>query len=74
MKSVTTLVGIILLLVGIISLGYQGFSYTQREKVAEIGNVQITADTKKTVYFPPILGGAAIVAGVILVIVGRRRT
>ena len=72
MKSITTLVGIILIIVGIVSLGYQGFTYTQHEKVAQIGDIQVTADTQKTVYFPPILGGASLVAGIILVMVGRR--
>lgn len=72
MKSVTSIIGIILILLGIISLGYQGFTYTQREKVAQIGSLQITADTEKTVYLPPVLGGAALVVGIILVVVGRK--
>lgn len=72
MKSVTSIIGIILILLGIISLGYQGFTYTQREKVAQIGSLQITADTEKTVYLPPVLGGAALVVGIVLVVVGRK--
>jgi len=72
MKSLVTIVGIILIIAGILALGYQGFTYTQREKVAEIGSLQITADQQKTVSFPPILGGASLVAGIILVVVGRR--
>jgi len=72
MKSITNLLGILLILFGIITLAYQGFTYTKKEKVAEIGSIQITADTEKTVYFPPLVGGACLIAGIVLVIVGRK--
>lgn len=74
MKSSLSILGIVLIIIGIVALGYQGFSYTKREKVAEIGNIQISADTQKTVYFPPILGGISLVAGIVLVVVGQRRS
>lgn len=73
MKSITTLVGIILIIGGIITLGYQGFTYKEREKILQIGDVQVTADTQKTVYFPPYLGGIALVAGIVLVVVSRNK-
>jgi uncharacterized membrane protein len=72
MKSTLSIVGIILILLGIATLTYQGVTYTQREKVAQIGNIQVTADTQKTVYFPPMLGGLSLVAGIVLVVVGRK--
>jgi len=72
MKSTMSLVGLVLIILGIVFLAYQGFTYTKQEKVAEIGNLQITADTQKTVYFPPILGGLSIAAGIVLVVVGRK--
>lgn len=72
MKDVITIVGVVLLIFGIVSLGYEGISYTKQEKIAEIGNIQVTADTKKTVYVPPILGGLSLAAGIILVVLGRR--
>jgi hypothetical protein len=62
MKSLTTLIGIILVIAGIVALGYQGFSYTQEKKVAEIGNFQITAEQEKHVYLPPVVGGLSFVA------------
>lgn len=72
MKSMISTVGIILIILGIVTLGYQGFTYTKHEKVAQIGDVQISADTQKTVYFPPLLGGLSLVAGLVLVVLGRR--
>ena len=71
MKQTMTIVGILLILLGIISFAYQGFTYTQTEKVADIGGLQITAEVPKTVYLPPILGGLSIAAGIFLVVMGR---
>jgi hypothetical protein len=68
------IVGIILIIVGIISLVYGGFTYTKREKVLDIGPIQATAEKEKTIPLPPILGGICLVGGVILVIVGSRKS
>lgn len=72
MKTMTYAIGVLLIVLGITAFAYQGFSYTKREKVAEIGALQITADTQKTVYFSPILGGAALIAGAALILIGRK--
>lgn len=72
MKSITSIVGILLIILGIATLAYQGITYTQREKILQVGDVQVTADTQKTIYFPPILGGLSFVAGIILVVMGRK--
>ena len=68
------IVGIILIAVGIIALAYGGFSYTKREKIIDAGPLQVSADREKTVPFPPILGGICLVGGIILVIVGNKKT
>lgn len=72
MKSAINLLGIILIIAGILALGYQGFTYTTREQVAQIGDLKVTAETQKTMNFPPIYGALALAAGVVLVVVGRR--
>jgi len=72
MKSVINIVGILLIIFGIVVLGYQGMTYTKKEKIAEIGDIQVTADTQKTIYFPPVVGGLSLVVGVILILVGRK--
>lgn len=71
MRSITNIVGIILIIVGIIGLGYQGISYTKQEKIAQIGSVKITAEKEHTIFFPPMLAGASLLAGIVLVIVAR---
>lgn len=71
MKSVINIMGIILIVVGIIAFSYQGFSYNKQEQVAKIGDLQITAQTKERVQFPPLLGGLCLVGGIVLLIVGQ---
>ncbi|PYJ23128.1 MAG: DUF3185 domain-containing protein [Verrucomicrobia bacterium] len=68
------IVGIILIIVGIISLVYGGFTYTKREKVLDIGPIQATAEKQHTIPFPPLFGGICLVGGIVLVIVGSRKT
>jgi hypothetical protein len=68
-----TLAGIILIVIGIAALAYQGITYTTREKVVDIGPIQVTADKTKTVPLPPIVGGIALVGGIVLLTVGNRK-
>jgi uncharacterized membrane protein len=68
-----TLVGILLIVLGIVSLAYQGITYTRHRKVIDLGPIHATAETKERIPLPPILGGIALVGGISLVIVGARR-
>jgi uncharacterized membrane protein len=69
-----TLVGIALILLGIVAFAYQGITYTSREKVIDIGPLHATADTQKTIPLSPLLGGLALVGGIVLVVVGAKKT
>ena len=55
------MIGIILIILGALALGYQGFTYVTRESIVDAGPVQITADREKTVWIPPVVGGIAVV-------------
>jgi hypothetical protein len=72
MKPIS-IAGIILIVLGVAALAYQGVTYTTRETVLDIGPVQATAERQKTVPLPPVLGIAAVVGGVALLIVGMRK-
>ena len=64
------LIGIVLIVLGVVALAYQGITYTSRERILDIGPIHATADSKKTIPISPILGGLALVGGVVLVIRG----
>jgi uncharacterized membrane protein HdeD (DUF308 family) len=70
----TAVLGIVLIVLGLFALVYQGFSYTKREKVLDLGAIEATATTRKTVPIPPVAGVLAVVAGIALVVTGSRRT
>jgi hypothetical protein len=65
--------GIVLIVVGLISLAYGGITYTSREKVLDIGPIEATAERNKTVPLPPRVGGAALIAGVGLLVLGSKK-
>jgi uncharacterized membrane protein YidH (DUF202 family) len=67
------LVGVVLILLGVAALVYQGVTYTSRETVVDLGPVHATADRQKTLPLPPVLGIVAVAGGVVLLIAGVRR-
>ena len=73
MKSGVLIIAIVLIAIGVVSLAYQGITYTSREKILDLGPIKATADKKRTIPLPPILGGLALAGGVVLLVVGARR-
>jgi hypothetical protein len=69
----TMIVGIILIVLGVAGLAFQGISYTTREKVIDIGGFGITTETRKTIPVPLIAGGLALAAGIGTVVVASRK-
>jgi uncharacterized membrane protein YidH (DUF202 family) len=67
------IVGVVLILLGVAALALGGFSFTQKEKVLDLGPIEATADDKKSVPIPPVVGVLAIVGGVVLVATSARR-
>jgi hypothetical protein len=67
------ILGVVLIVVGLIALAYQGITYTSNEKVVDLGPVKVEAKREKTIPLPPIVGAAAVVGGVLLILVSRRR-
>lgn len=68
-----TLAGIVLIAIGIVAFAYQGITYTTREKVVEIGPVEVTAEKTKTFPLPPIVGAVALVGGIVLLLIERKK-
>ena len=68
-----TLTGIIFIVIGIVAFAYQGITYTTREKVVDIGPIQMTAEKTKTLPLPPLVGGIALVGGIVLLVMGNKK-
>jgi len=72
MKPIS-LAGIVLIVLGLAALAYQGITYTSRDTVIDLGPIHATAEREKTIPLPPVLGIAAVAAGVVLMITGARK-
>ena len=66
------LTGIILIVIGVIAFGYQGISYTTRDKVVDLGPIHVTAEKTKTIPLPPLVGGIALVGGILVLVLFQR--
>ena len=69
----TILIGILLIVLGGLALAYQGFNYTHRERVMDVGPMHVTREDHDRVSIPPVLAGLALVGGIVLVFVGSKK-
>jgi hypothetical protein len=69
----TVLLGLILVVLGALALAYQGITYTTHKKVLDIGPIEATETEHKTIPLPPILGGIALVGGIVLLVAGSKK-
>ena len=68
-----TIVGILLIVIGLGSFLLEGLPYATQEESVSIGPLEATVETEKSVSVPPIIGGIALVGGIVLLVVTARR-
>ena len=68
------IIGIILIVVGVIGFAFGGFHWTTEKKDAQLGPLEIKHSERQGIAFPPALSGLCVVGGIVLVIVGSRKT
>jgi hypothetical protein len=66
------IIAVLLIVLGVIALAYEGITYTRREKVLELGPITATKEKKETIPLSPVVGGLALVGGVALLVFGPR--
>ena len=66
-------IGIALIVLGLISLLMGGFRWTENKTVVDIGPVKATTEEHKTLPIPPVVGGLALVGGIVVLVVPTRR-
>ncbi len=67
-----TIIGLILIVIGIVGFAVGGFSFTHEKKDVDLGPLQVSHQQKQTVPIPPVLSGIALFGGIALVFVGVR--
>lgn len=68
------IIGIVLIVLGVMGLVFQGITYTTREKVVDLPGVQVTSEKQKTIPIPAILGGLALAGGIVAVVVASKKS
>jgi len=71
--KIYTVLGAILIAVGIMAFAYQGITYTTREKVVDVGPIHMTAEKTRTLPLTPIVGAVALVGGIVLLVTGSKK-
>ena len=68
-----TVLGLLLAILGIFALVYQGFSYSRQNNVLDVGPIHATLNETQHVPLPPIIGGLALLGGVTLLVMGAKQ-
>ena len=68
------LAGVLLIVLGVAALAYQGITYTSRDTVVDIGPLHATAEREHTLPLSPLLGIAAIAGGAVMLFAGARKS
>jgi uncharacterized membrane protein HdeD (DUF308 family) len=71
--NILKVVGVILIVLGVVALIFQGITYTTHKDVIDLGPIHATAEHKKTIPLPPVLGAIALVGGIVLLVSGRNK-
>ena len=69
----TKTIGIIILIIGLLMTLYTGFNYVTKEKVVDIGSVEITADKEHTASWSPLIGIGIMVIGGVVFLYGKKK-
>jgi hypothetical protein len=72
--SVTVIVGIVLVILGMIALTYQGITYTRQKRIPDVGPIHATEGTRENITLTPIVGSVALVGGILLLVVCATRS
>ena len=64
---------LVLIVLGALAIGYQGFSYVTRDKVVDLGPIEVTQEKHKSVFLPPVIGAVVLVTGIALLVTSSKR-
>jgi len=66
-------IGLMILVIGLLMTLYTGFNYVTREKVVDLGSVEITADKEHTASWSPFIGIGVMVIGGVIYLSGKKK-
>lgn len=70
--KMNTVIGIVLIVLGVAAFAFQGITYTTREKAVDLGPIEVTTEKTRTIPLPPVVGAIALVGGILLLIMDKK--
>ena len=67
-------IGVVVLVIGILMTVSTGFNLVTKKEVVDVGPLEINKEEKTPIYWSPITGGVLIVAGIVIMVLGQRRS
>ncbi len=67
-------IAVLLIVLGLVALAYGGITMTTRDKIVDLGPVEVTQEEKHRLPLPPVVGGIAVAAGIIMLVAGARKS
>jgi UDP-N-acetylmuramyl pentapeptide phosphotransferase/UDP-N-acetylglucosamine-1-phosphate transferase len=67
-------IAVLLIVLGLVALAYGGITMTTRDKIVDLGPVEVTQEEEHRLPLPPIMGGVAVAAGIILLVAGAKKS
>jgi hypothetical protein len=67
-------IGIVVLAIGILMTVFTGFNLVTKKEVVDVGPLEINKEEKTPIYWSPVTGGVLIVAGIVILVLGQRRS
>lgn len=64
--------GIIVIIVGALMIAYTGFNIVTKEKVVDIGPVEINKEEKHPVQWSPIVGVILVIGGIAMFVTSKK--
>lgn len=65
--------GLVLIVIGVLALAFGGVFWTDRDTVIDAGPLQVTTEDRDGVSLPPVVGGLALVGGIVLLAIPNRK-
>ena len=67
------IIGVVLIVLGLLGFVFGGISFQGEEDVVDVGPIEVEREATRTIPIPAVASGAAILAGITLVVVGTRK-
>jgi UDP-N-acetylmuramyl pentapeptide phosphotransferase/UDP-N-acetylglucosamine-1-phosphate transferase len=67
-------IAVLLIVLGLVALAYGGITMTTRDKIVDLGPVEVTQEEQHRLPLTPIVGGVAVAAGIIMLVAGARKS